>query len=386
MLQFRILPSISYIKGSVWDACANQGEVANDPFVSHAFLYALEASGSATRDNGWISNHLIAEDQNQNVVGVVPMYIKTHSQGEFVFDQGWARAFHLAGRQYYPKLQISVPFTPVTGSRLLVSEQNLEYDSIQRQLLQACISVIKNSQQELSSAHLTFVPEEQAQLALELGWLPRIDYQFYWFNKDYSSFDDFLQELASKKRKNFKRERRDAVVAGIDILWLTGADIKEHHWDAFFSFYMETGLRKWGRPYLTRKFFSMIGESMAANILLILCVRKGKFIAGALHFIGSGVLYGRYWGCIEQHKFLHFETCYYQAIDFAIAHKLSRVEAGAQGLHKLVRGYVPKLTFSAHLMRDEDAHKVISNYLQKEREETREQMHALGIRNPFKAV
>jgi predicted N-acyltransferase len=375
----RIVRSISEIPAAAWDACANPGgTIAHNPFLEHGFLLALEASGSATSRTGWQPFHVALEETGSGIVGVAPMYLKNHSRGEYVFDSGWADAWHRAGGRYYPKLQISVPFTPATGRRLLVRSAADE-----QQLMAACVQVAK--QTKVSSLHLTFLPEAQWRAVGEMGLLLRVDQQFHWHNHDYTTFDDFLADLASKKRKNLKRERREVVEAGIDIEWVTGSDIKEHHWDAFFDFYTDTGNRKWGSPYLTREFFSLVTQAMADRILLIMCKRDGRYIAGALNFIGSDALYGRNWGCIEDHRFLHFEACYYQAIDFAISRKLARVEAGAQGPHKVARGYVPQATYSAHWIADAGFRDAIARYLKEERNYVQQDIDYLNEHTPFRS-
>ena len=308
------------------------------------------------------------------------MYLKNHSQGEYVFDYAWADAWHRAGGDYYPKLQCSVPFTPATGRRLLAKDGS---EDTERLLLGSCMQVA--DQMEISSVHLTFLPKHQWQLAAELGYLQRMDSQFHWHNPGYESFDDFLADLSSKKRKNLKRERREALSNGIEIDWLTGSDLTEEHWDAFYRFYVDTGSRKWGSPYLTRQFFSLVSETMAEDILLILCRRDGRYIAGALNFIGGDTLFGRNWGCIEDHRFLHFETCYYQAIDFAISRGLNKVEAGAQGGHKVARGYLPEATYSAHWIRDAGFRRAIADYLERERLHVQEGIDYVEERTPFKS-
>ena len=377
----RIIRSISDVSASAWNACANPGEpIPDNPFIDHAFLLALEASGSATARTGWQPFHLVLDDAAAGIVGVVPMYLKSHSRGEYVFDHAWADAWHRAGGSYYPKLQISVPFTPATGRRLLA---RADAPDTERQLMAACVQIARQS--DVSSLHLTFLPEEQWRIAGELGLLMRVDQQFHWHNRGYSTFEDFLADLASKKRKNLKRERREVVDAGIDIEWVTGADIREHHWDAFFDFYTDTGNRKWGSPYLTRRFFSLATQAMADRILLVMCKRDGRYIAGALNFIGSDALYGRNWGCVEDHRFLHFEACYYQAIDFAISRGLQRVEAGAQGPHKVARGYVPQATYSAHWIADPGLRDAIARYLKEERNYVQQDIAYLNEHTPFRA-
>jgi uncharacterized protein len=377
----RIVHSIADVPAAAWNACANPGgAIADNPFLDHAFLYALEASGSATARTGWQPFHVVLEHAG-DIVGVVPMYLKNHSRGEYVFDHAWADAWHRAGGKYYPKLQISVPFTPATGRRLLANPRGGA--DVDVQLIAACVQVAR--QTEVSSLHMTFLPEEQWRSLGEAGLLQRVDQQFHWHNHDYASFDDFLNELASKKRKNLKRERREVVDAGIDIEWVTGSDLREHHWDSFFKFYMDTGNRKWGSPYLTRKFFSLVTETMADRILLVMCRRNGRYIAGALNFIGGDALYGRNWGCIEDHRFLHFEACYYQAIDFAIDRKLARVEAGAQGPHKVARGYLPQPTYSAHWIADAGFRDAIARYLKDERHYVQQDIDYLSEHTPFRA-
>jgi predicted N-acyltransferase len=290
--------------------------------------------------------------------------VKGHSRGEYVFDHGWADAFERAGGDYYPKLQVAVPFTPVTGPRLLARPGPLA-DAVRGGLADALAEIAKTS--GLSSAHVTFPTQEEWHALGERGYLQRTDQQFHWENEGYACFDDFLARLASRKRKAIRRERKDALSAGVDVSWLTGSDLTEEVWDAFFTFYMETGSRKWGRPYLTREFFSMVGEKMGDRILLVMARRAGRWIAGAINFIGSDALYGRNWGAVEHHPFLHFEICYYQAIDYAIAHGLQRVEAGAQGEHKLARGYLPSTTYSAHYIANPALRRAVADYLKRER-------------------
>lgn len=367
----RIEPEIAAVDAAQWDSCANpgssrytEGEYYN-PFISHAFLSALEESGSATAETGWAPQHLILDDGKGGMLACMPCYLKSHSQGEYVFDHGWADAFERAGGQYYPKLQSSVPFTPVAGRRLLVPDTR-QARQRERILLNAAATLLERYQ--VSSLHLTFLTRGEWERSGKLGLLRRTDQQFHWSNQSYGNFDDFLASLTSRKRKLIRRERREALSNGITILPLTGSDLKESHWDAFYGFYMNTGSRKWGHPYLTREFFSLAGQSMADRILLILCERAGQPVAGALNFIGGDTLYGRYWGCVEDHRFLHFEACYYQAIDYAIAHGLAFVEAGAQGQHKLARGYLPRTTYSAHLIADASLRSAVADYLDQERE------------------
>ena len=381
VLQARTVQGIDEIDPAVWNACANPAGAPRNPFLRHEFLLALEASGSAVARTGWQPFHLVLETAGGDVRGVVPLYLKGHSQGEYVFDYAWADAWHRAGGQYYPKLQASVPFTPATGRRLLARDRSPDTE---RALLAACARVAE--QIEVSSLHITFMPEAQWRLAGELGYLQRMDQQFHWYNPGYAGFDEFLADLSSKKRKNLRRERRDAVADGIDIEWVTGDDLTEAHWDAFYQFYMDTGSRKWGSPYLTRRFFSMISESMAEDVLLVLCRRGGRYIAGALNFIGSDTLFGRNWGCVEDHRFLHFETCYYQAIEFAIHRGLKKVEAGAQGGHKVARGYLPEATYSAHWIGDPGFRRAVADFLERERRHVAEEIDYVETRTPFKAT
>jgi len=366
----RIEPDIARLDAAQWDACANpiSSDITQDrpynPFISHAFLSALEQSGSATPETGWAPQHLILDDGSGGILACMPCYLKSHSQGEFVFDYGWADAFERAGGRYYPKLQASVPFTPVTGRRLLVPP-SVDAEMREGYLLNASATLLERYQ--ASSLHLTFLTRQEWERAGKTGLLRRTDQQFHWFNQGYGSFEDFTASLTSRKRKLIKRERRAACSEDITIRLLTGSDVTEGHWDAFFAFYTDTGARKWGQPYLTREFFSLVGQTMAENILLILCERAGQPIAGALNFIGGDALYGRYWGCLEDHPFLHFEACYYQAIEYAISHGLDRVEAGAQGQHKLARGYLPQTTYSAHLIADPSLRSAVESFLIRER-------------------
>ena len=369
-LRIRVLPSITDLPAAAWDACANPGGLGDrpalpyNPFIAHDFLSALEISGSAVGKAGWQPQHLVLEDETGSVLGVVPCYLKAHSRGEYVFDRGWAEAYERAGGDYYPKLQVSVPFTPATGRRLLVPP-GARSDESEAALAQGLVELCRL--REASSVHVTFMPEPEWHFLAERGFLKRTDQQFHWENAGYASFDEFLDALASRKRKVLKRERREALANGIEVDWLTGSDLTEAVWDNFFAFYMDTGSRKWGRPYLTREFFSLVGEKMADRILLVMARRAGRYIAGAINFIGSETLFGRHWGAIEHHPFLHFELCYYQAIDFAIANKLARVEAGAQGEHKIARGYMPVTTYSAHYIADPALRRAIAEYLVRER-------------------
>ena len=389
-LRIRIVPAIADIPAQAWNACANAAvcvgseskseQEAYNPFISHEFLLALEASGSAVARAGWQPQHLVAEDGGA-IAGVVPCYLKSHSRGEYVFDAGWADAYERAGGNYYPKLQVCVPFTPATGRRLLAAP-GPSADAIQGALAAGLIELTRL--RDASSVHVTFAPESEWKLLGERGFLQRTDQQFHWENAGYATFDDFLNRLAARKRKAIKRERRDALESGIEVLCLTGSDLTESVWDSFFAFYMETGSRKWGRPYLTRAFYSLIGESMADKVLLVMAKRAGRFIAGAINFIGSDALYGRHWGAIEHHPFLHFELCYYQAIDYAIKNKLARVEAGAQGEHKIARGYMPVTTHSAHYIADPALRRAIADYLKRERAYVTAAGDELAAMGPFR--
>ncbi len=365
-LRAEVETGLSTIPAAEWDACAGapEGGTPPNPFVSHAFLSALEDSGCVGGRSGWTPAHLLVRDAEGRLTGATPSYLKSHSQGEYVFDHGWAEAYMQAGGAYYPKIQVSVPFTPATGPRLLVRDG--PHAEQTRGLLAQGLKTFCG-QVKASSVHLTFLPEDEWRYLGERGYLQRTDHQFHWFNDGYRSYDDFLAALASRKRKTLKRERREAVQNDIEIVRLTGSSITEDDWDAFFTFYVDTGSRKWGRPYLTRAFFSMVGERMADRILLVIAKRGGRPIAGAINFIGDDALYGRNWGCIEDHPFLHFEVCYHQAIDFAIERGLARVEAGAQGEHKLARGYRPVETRSAHWIADPGLRRAVAEYLERER-------------------
>jgi predicted N-acyltransferase len=369
------IPSLKAVKAADWDACAG----TENPFVSHAFLSAMEDSGCVGKGTGWTPTHVIIEKDGGGLLGCVPMYLKSHSQGEYVFDHSWAHAWERAGGDYYPKLQVSVPFSPVTGPRLLAPDEGTR-----ALLLNACVQIA--DQMEVSSLHITFPTFEQWKEMGEAGLLLRKDQQFIWRNDGYGNFDDFLAALSSRKRKNIRKERAQATSNGISIEVLTGSDLKEEHWDAFYRFYVDTSSRKWGRPYLNRQFFSLIGERMPEKIVLVLCKRAGRYIAGAINLLGSDALFGRNWGCVEDHPCLHFEACYYQAIEFAIAKGLSRVEAGAQGQHKLARGYLPQFTYSAHWIADAGFRQAVARYLQEEGAYVEADQEALAAHGPFKRV
>jgi predicted N-acyltransferase len=373
--------AIASIAPAAWDACANPDPARHNPFLSHAFLAALEASGCATARTGWLPQHLVAEDGNGRILGAMPLYLKAHSRGEYVFDHGWADAFERAGGRYYPKLQSAVPFTPVTGQRLLVPDTP-DAARIEAALMGAALELVRLH--GASSLHLTFLTEGEWRRHGGAELLQRTDQQFQWVNAGYGSFEDFLDALASRKRKALRKERAQAVAAGVTIERVHGRDMTEAHWDAFFTFYQDTGGRKWGTPYLNRDFFSLIGAAIPERILLVLCRREGRMIAGALNFTGGDALYGRYWGAIEHHPFLHFEACYYQAIDYAIEHGLARVEAGAQGEHKLARGYLPRTTYSLHYLAHPGLREAVAAYLQRERQAVDEEARALNDLAPFK--
>ncbi|RWQ06156.1 GNAT family N-acetyltransferase [Mesorhizobium sp.] len=381
----RVASGIGAFTCAEWDGLGgtSRGDTENgyNPLVSFAFLSALEESGCAVRRTGWQGHHLRLETAQGKLLGAIPCYLKSHSQGEYVFDHGWSDAFERAGGRYYPKLQCAVPFTPVTGPRLLVNKGE---DS--RAVKAGLAAGLKAVTEKLgvSSAHVTFAQLRDVEALEAAGFLHRTDQQFHFFNEGYSTYDDFLATLASRKRKAMRKERREALAQGISIDWLTGKDLTERVWDDFFAFYMDTGSRKWGRPYLSREFFSMIGERMADDILLVMARRNGRYIAGAINFIGSDALYGRNWGCIEDHPFLHFEVCYHQAIDFAIHRKLKVVEAGAQGEHKLARGYRPVTTHSAHYIAHPGLRNAVADYLRRERREVERMAGYLEEHTPFR--
>jgi len=367
---------IADIGQAAWDACAAP---TGDPFVSYDFLHACEASGSAVPRQGWAARHLslrasdTTDAEAGSVLGVMPLYLKGDSQGEYVFDHAWADAYERAGGRYYPKLLGAVPFTPASGPRFL-HHPDTDEATVRQALIQGALGLAE--QTGVSSLHVNFPTQTEWRAMGEAGLLLRQDQQFWWRNNGYQSFDDFLAALSSNRRKTIRRERREAQ-AGLDIRVLTGDQITEDHWDAFFAFYMDTGSRKWGRPYLTRAFFSQIGQTMAERIALVMAFRDGQPIAGALNFIGRDALYGRQWGALEEVPFLHFELCYYQAIDFAISRGLSRVEAGAQGDHKIARGYLPTAVYSAHHIADPALRDPVARYLVQERAGVEAEMAAL---------
>ena len=371
----RMIASISEVDADLWNRLANPNAASFNPFVSHEFLSAVEQSKSVSPEAGWAPMHLIVEEAGA-VTGVAPLYVKGHSQGEYVFDHHWADAYARAGGDYYPKLVCAAPFTPVPGPRLLAASSSA------RQTLAIALRRV-TEQLGASSAHVNFITEADKAALCDAGFMPRMGEQFHWFNRGYKDFDDFLSALASRKRKAVKRERREAN-DGLQIKRLRGDDITERHWDAFWLFYQDTGARKWGYPYLTRTFFRIIADTMADNLLLIVAERDGEPIAGALNFIGGDALFGRYWGCSEDVPFLHFEICYHQAVEFAIEHGLQRVEAGAQGQHKIARGYEPVPTWSAHWVSNENFRDAIARYLDAEREQTGMEIETLRDYTPFR--
>jgi len=374
-----IVPSTREISAQTWNSLVPSTDGRPDnPFLDHAFFLALEDSGSATRRTGWQPQHILLKSGDKPL-GLMPLFMKSHSQGEYVFDHGWADAFARAGGEYYPKLQCAVPFTPVTAPKLLVAGDD---PALKRALLTTAETLATRN--GISSVHATFVPEDEAVLARSADWLVRHDTQFHWHNQGFTSFDGFLESLSSRHRKVTRRERRDALGDGLTVKWLTGPDLTEGVWDAFFEFYQDTGNRKWGRPYLNRKFFSLLGAAMADRVLLMFAYDGDEPIAGTLNLIGKDTLYGRYWGATRQVPFLHFELCYYQAIDFALAHGLKTVEAGAQGEHKLARGYEPSTTRSVHWIGHPGLRHAVAAFVDQERRSVVEEQRVLGAYTPFR--
>lgn len=372
----KVMPGIGAIDAAAWDACAGE----DNPFLSHAFLKALEDSGSCRAATGWQPQHLALEAPDGSVMGAVPLYLKNHSYGEYVFDHAWANAYERAGGSYYPKLQAAVPFTPVTGPRLLLRPN--APDGAAQALVAAMEQLALRHQ--VSSVHVTFPTETDWNTLGDAGWLQRVGQQYHWENRGYGSFDDFLGDLNSRKRKSIRKERREVAETGVKIHTLTGDDLRQEHWDVFYKFYMDTSDRKWGSAYLNRKFFRLLGETMADRVVLILVEDDGEWVAGALNLLGTDTLYGRNWGCVATYKHLHFEACYYRAIDFAIERGLSRVEAGAQGQHKIQRGYLPTPTYSAHWIRDPGFRAAIDDYLKRERVAVAQDIDALMEDSPFR--
>ena len=384
-IEIEVFGSLGEIDADVWDACAcpetAEGGRPVDPFTTHRFLHALEASGSVGRRTGWQPRYLAAR-MDGVVIGVAPLYAKGHSQGEYIFDHNFAHAYEQAGGRYYPKLQMAVPFTPATGRRFLARPG--QEPTAMAALTEGAVRIAAENQ--LSSLHITFCTEEEAAVGEQLGLLHRVTQQFHWVNDGYADFDGFLASLSSRKRKNIRKERATAQCFGGEIRALTGDQIEAHHWDAFWRFYQDTGARKWGTPYLTREFFDIAHETMRDDMLLVLAERGGRPIAGALNFIGRDTLYGRYWGAIEDHPCLHFEICYYQAIDYAIENGMTWVEAGAQGQHKLARGYLPQQTHSLHWFADDGFTRAVEQYLRAERDAVDEEIEVLTSYGPFRKV
>jgi len=372
----RLLPDLSGIPGEEWDACAG----TQNPFVRHAFLRLLEESGSVGADTGWHPRHLVLEDGSGRLIGAVPLYLKTHSYGEYVFDHAWANAWQRAGHSYYPKLQATVPFTPVTGPRLLI-RPDAPSDTAGT-LIGALARLTEDN--GLSSAHVTFPTQPEHERLGQAGWLQRLGTQYHWENPGYGRFEDFLDALSSRKRKAVRRERRAVAESGATLHVLTGADLREEHWDSFYRFYQSTSDRKWGWAYLTREFFQGLGDRMPDQVVLVMARLDGRWIAGALNLLGADTLYGRNWGGIADVPFLHFETCYYQAIDFAIERGLKRVEAGAQGEHKIQRGYLPVPTYSAHYIPDPAFRAAVADFLKRERAAVMEEMTLLAEESPYR--
>ena len=379
-LHAKIHSTTAAIPAAVWNGLlpSTAGKPDN-PFLDHGFFLALEQSGCATRRTGWLPQHIVLEDDAGAPVGLMPLFLKSHSMGEYVFDHSWAEAFKRAGGHYYPKLQASVPFTPVTAPKLLVPSGD---PAVRRALLTTAETLADKL--HASSVHATFVPRDEVELASVAGWLTRNDTQFHWHNQGFSSFDDFLGTLSSRHRKIIKRERREALADGLTVKWLSGSDLTEAAWDAFYEFYEDTGSRKWGQPYLNREFFSRLSATMADSVVLMLAYDGPDAIAGALNLRGTAALYGRNWGTTRHVPFLHFELCYYQAIDYAIAHKLEVVEAGAQGEHKLARGYEPATTRSIHWIAHPGLREAIADYLVRERASVAHEQEVLDQFTPFR--
>lgn len=376
-MRTRIIENISEVTADAWNNCATHAAEGLNPFCSHGFLSALEKSGCATARTGWLAQHIILEDKDGALLGATPLYLKSHSLGEYVFDQGWANAYTQAGGNYYPKLQSSIPFSPVTSPRLL--SPNPAYKEL---MLKAAINLAKKL--SVSSLHFTFLEQDDVDLMKSHHLLKRNDQQYHWINNNYGSFTEFLEALSSRKRKNILKERACAAQNNIEIEWVQASEITEDCWDNYFEFYLNTAQKKWGRAYLNREFFSRLSENIPDNLLLVMAKRDGRYIAGALNLIGDHILYGRYWGATEHHKFLHFEICYYQAIEFAIKSKLTKIEAGAQGDHKLSRGYIPVTTNSMHWIENSSFRNAVDNYLDQERTLVRKDMEYLNELTPFK--
>ena len=377
----RVIDSLGAVDPLQWDACALAPGAGGNPFLSYRFLKALEDSKSVGRRTGWQPQYLLADDPAGKLLGAAPLYVKGHSQGEYVFDHGWAQAFERAGGRYYPKLQVAIPFTPVPGPRLFTLPGPLA-EGVRDAMIEMLAKIAGDN--GISSVHVTFCNEPEWKSFGEHGWLLRLGQQFHWHNDGYRSFDDFLGALSSRKRKAIRKEREAVRREGLTMRALSGAEIRPEHWDAFFAFYMDTGGRKWGTPYLTRAFFDILGSTMADKVVLVMAEADGQPVGGALNLKGDDTLYGRYWGCLESHAFLHFEACYYQAIDYAVAHGLSRVEAGAQGEHKIQRGYLPVKTYSAHWIPDPSFRRAVADYLSRERPAVEQEIEGLMQYSPFR--
>ena len=373
----RVISSINDVPAKDWNACAGNA----NPFVRHEFLHALELSGSVSAKTGWLPQHLLIDGEDGNLAACMPMYLKNHSYGEYIFDWGWAEAYERAGGKYYPKLQSAVPFTPATGNRMLVRDDlsNDYYSALIASMLQL------SRKHNVSSLHVTFPPKEQWDLLGKSGFLLRTSQQFHWKNCGYETFDHFLSVLSSRKRKAIKKERQKVADQGITLKSLSGDELHEEHWDAFYDFYIDTIRRKYGHPYLTREFFSMIGKSMPELAVLVTAELKGRMVAGALNLKGKDTIFGRNWGCLEDFKFLHFEACYYQAIDFAIEHKLQWVEAGAQGPHKIQRGYLPREVYSAHWIENRNFRDAVEKFVEQERREVEFEIAGYMQYSPYRS-
>ena len=379
-IEIRLLATIAEADRDAWDALVHTRDGSFNPFASHDFLTALEVSGCTVRDAGWLPRHITVADAGGRLLAAAPMYVKGHSYGEYVFDWAWADAYERAGGKYYPKLLVAAPFSPVTGPRLLCPPS--EDEALAKTLLAGMVEAAKRL--DVSSLHIIFPTRDEWEFAGRCGFLLREGKQFHWHNQGYDSFDDFLGALASRKRKTIRKERARALEAGIEVRRLTGADIRPEHWDAFYAFYMDTASRKWGHPYLNRAFFEEIGARLADRILLVMAFRDGAAVAGALNLFSDEAVFGRNWGCVEDHPFLHFECCYYQAMDFAIERGLKRVEAGAGGRHKVTRGYMPEATYSAHWINDQGFRDAIARFLAAERNEVEYERIAMTRRSPFR--
>jgi predicted N-acyltransferase len=377
--EIRLLGRVNEIARADWDALLAATDASFNPFPSWDFLDALETTGCVGANTGWAPRHLAVFDAKGKILAAVPMYAKGHSYGEYVFDWAWAEAFERAGGRYYPKFLAAVPFSPVPGPRILTRAEGAP--ELRRIALAGLIEAAKRS--EVSSLHFNFPTEEEWRLAGDNGFLLREGRQFHWHNDDYRSFDDFLAALSSRKRKNLRKERERAT-ENVTIRRLTGSDIEPAHWDAFFDFYLDTASRKWGSPYLTREFFLEIGARLADRVLLVMAFRDGRPVAGALNLFSDEAIFGRNWGCAEDHPFLHFECCYYQAIDFAVERGLKRVEAGAGGHHKLSRGYMPAATYSAHWIANDSFRDAVDRFLRMERAEIGRERTALATHAPFR--